>query len=122
VTWGQFRAIFTVDVETNRHSPDALIFRLAPEQLLLDGSYQVRTHNVEADNKIRGIHFEQLIVGFAVDVLVSVTGSSETARHEEVIQILGRYRGEIDESVKRMSFMGIPAYDRNRTHLGVFFS
>ena len=56
------------------------------------------------------------MVRFAVDVPVSVTGSSE-----QVVQILGRYRGKIDESVKKISLMGVPAYDGNRTHLGVFF-
>jgi len=41
------------------------------------------------------------MVRFAVDVPVSVTGSSE-----QVVQILGRYRGKIDESVKTIPHMG----------------
>jgi len=117
----KFGAIFTVDFEMNGLSSDALIVRLAPEQLVLDGSHQVRTYDVEADDEIRGIHFKHLTVRLFVDVLVSMTRSIETARREEVVQILGRYGGEIDESVKTIdSLMGGPAYDWNRTHLGFF--
>ena len=98
---GRLRAIFTADVEPNRLSPDALIIRLALEQLVFDGSHQVRIYDVGADDEIRGIHFEHLTLRFSMDILFSVTGSSETARREEVVQIIGRYGGEIDESGKR---------------------
>ena len=118
----QFRAIFTVDVEPNRLSPDALIVLLALEQLVFNGSHQVRIYDVGADDEIRGIHFEHLTLRFSADILFSVTGCSETARCEEVVQILGRYGGEIDESGKTISLMeALPAYGGSHTHLGFFF-
>ena len=69
---GHVKAIFTVDVETNRLCPDTPIVLLALEQLILDGSHQVGTYDVEADDEIRSIHFEHLTVKFSMDVLVSV--------------------------------------------------
>ena len=117
---GHVKAIFTVDVETNRLCPDTPIVLLALEQLILDGSHQVGTYDVEADDEIRSIHFEHLTVKFSMQVLVSVIRGGDTACSEEVVQILGCYRGEIDESRKTISLMGVPAYDGNHTHLGFF--
>jgi len=115
---GHVRAIFTVDVETNRLCPDTLIVLLALEQLVFDGSHQVGTHDVEADNEIRSTHFAHLTGRFFMDIVVSMARSSETARREEMVQILGRCRGEIDEPKKAVSFMRASAYDGDRTHFG----
>jgi len=117
---GQLRAIFTVDVEPNRLSPDALIIRLALEELVFDGSHQVRIHDVGANDEIRSIHFEHLTMRFPVDIFVSTAGGGETARREEVVQILGRYGGEIYESGKTISLVKVPAYEGSHTHLGFF--
>jgi hypothetical protein len=81
------------------------------EQLVLDGSHQSRTYEVELEGEIRGIHLDCLAIRFIVNVLASATKGSGIARFEEEVQILGCCSGKIDESRKTISFTDVPAQD-----------
>jgi hypothetical protein len=80
------------------------------EQLVLDGSHQARTYEVELEGEVRGIHLDRLAIRFVVNVPVSATKGSGIARFEEEVQILGCCSGEIYESKKTISLTDMPEY------------
>jgi len=118
---GNITTRVTVNVELVQLSPDVHIIRLTLKQLVLDGSHQTGTREVELDGEIRSIHFDRLAVGFVVYVLVSATKGGGIARCDEEVQILGRRRGEIDEPTKPVSLMTGPYARQEHTNLGFFF-
>jgi len=111
--WGSARTKVTINVELVQLSPDALILRPTLEQLVLDGSHQAGTDEVELDDEIRSIHFDRLAVRFVVNVLFSAAKGGGLARCGEVVEIFGSHRGEIDESKKPLSPKMALAYDGN---------
>ena len=75
-----------------------LVFHPASKQLAFDGLYQAGTYEVKLDGEVRSIHFDRLAIRFIVHVFVSATEGGGVASCEEEVQILGRRRGELDES------------------------
>jgi hypothetical protein len=110
------RAKITVDIELIQFSLDVHVLRLALKQLILDGSNQARTSDVELGGEIRGIHFYCLAVRFVVDVLTPAAKSGGIACSSEEVQSLRGRRGEIYESTRPGSIEGCGC-DGDCTHL-----